>query len=389
MIRTTSVMVYLLSLSFAAAAQPWRMHTIDDSSRGADGVRLGDMNNDGLPDIITGWEEGGVVRVYFHPGYARAGERWPQVTVGAAPSVEDATWFDFDSDGHPDVVSCCEGSERTMYVHIAPNENAKLLDPEAWTTRPLPASVGLMQWMFCVPMQMDGRNGVDLVAGGKGDGAQVGWFESPEDPRDLSAWRWHPLAPVGWLMSLVPLDIEGDGDMDILFTDRYGPQRGYRVLVNPGEGAEWTDVALGAEGEHVMFMAAGRDGVIYIAAKPRNILRFNRADGRRFDDIALPSGTGTSKAVAVGDVDRDGKMDVVFTCEGARNVRGVMYLSDVNGARVPHDISGKVGTKYDLVELLDLDDDGDLDVLTCEEREGLGVIWYENPADDASHGEAP
>jgi hypothetical protein len=36
------------------------------------------------------------------------------------------------------------------------------------------------------------------------------------------------------------------------------------------------------------------------------------------------------------------------------------------------------------MELLDLDGDGDLDVLTCEENygpdsQGLGVIWYENP----------
>ena len=26
-----------------------------------------------------------------------------------------------------------------------------------------------------------------------------------------------------------------------------------------------------------------------------------------------------------------------------------------------------------------MDADGDLDLLTCEERENLGVFWYENP----------
>ncbi len=45
----------------------------------------------------------------------------------------------------------------------------------------------------------------------------------------------------------------------------------------------------------------------------------------------------------------------------------------------PHPISGPQGIKFDLVKLLDLDGDGDLDVLTCEERDNLGVIWYENP----------
>ena len=29
--------------------------------------------------------------------------------------------------------------------------------------------------------------------------------------------------------------------------------------------------------------------------------------------------------------------------------------------------------------MIDLDGDGDLDLLTCEEVHDLGVFWYENP----------
>ena len=49
-----------LAILFASllAAEPWPRHVIDDSSVGADGVRLADVNGDGLPDITTGWEEG-------------------------------------------------------------------------------------------------------------------------------------------------------------------------------------------------------------------------------------------------------------------------------------------------------------------------------------------
>lgn len=71
----------LLAVS-SARAEPWPRHTIDESSRGADGVRLADVNGDGLLDIATGWEEGGVIRAYLHPGSKLVKQKWPAVTVG-------------------------------------------------------------------------------------------------------------------------------------------------------------------------------------------------------------------------------------------------------------------------------------------------------------------
>ena len=76
----------LLALVIPSMAAPWKRHIIDNTSRGADGVRLADVNGDSRPDIVTGWEEGGVVRVYFHPGNAKAKEPWPHVEVGRVKS---------------------------------------------------------------------------------------------------------------------------------------------------------------------------------------------------------------------------------------------------------------------------------------------------------------
>ena len=55
----------------------WERHTIDDSSKGADGVRLLDINNDGLTDITTGWEQGKITRVYINPGPTLVPSPWP------------------------------------------------------------------------------------------------------------------------------------------------------------------------------------------------------------------------------------------------------------------------------------------------------------------------
>jgi len=101
----------------------------------------------------------------------------------------------------------------------------------------------------------------------------------------------------------------------------------------------------------------------------------------------MPAGTGGAKGVGIGDIDLDGRADLVFTCEGANGpLSGVRWmrasgpLEDARTEWTDHEIGGAPGTKFDRIELLDLDADGDLDVLTCEEWDGLGVIWYENPA---------
>jgi len=96
---------------------PWQRHVIDDSSTGADGVKLADLNGDSRPEIVTGWEEGGEVRVYLNPPIREVKRPWPRVTVGKVNDPEDAIFVDIDRDGRPDVVSCTEGRTRTVYWH--------------------------------------------------------------------------------------------------------------------------------------------------------------------------------------------------------------------------------------------------------------------------------
>jgi hypothetical protein len=72
-------------------------------------------------------------------------------------------------------------------------------------------------------------------------------------------------------------------------------------------------------------------------------------------------------------------MDLFYSCEAAPRPKiGLFWLNYPDLAF--HDISGPIGLKYDHMQLLDLDADGDLDVMCCEERDQLGVFWYENPA---------
>jgi len=383
----------------------WLLHVIDDSSSGADGVRLKDVDNDGFMDITTGWEERGITRAYLNPGFRRSKKKWPAVTVGQTPSVEDAVFVDLDNDGAVDVVSSCEGNVKKVFVSWAPNEPNDYLDKGSWQTEVIPESNGLTKWMFCAPMQVDDSNGIDLVVGSKTEDAQVGWFQAPSNSRSLADFQYHKMSDAGWIMSVILSDMDGDRDLDIVVSDRKNDAhhlRGCRWLENPGPGAEqyqeWTNHFIGGREEEVMFMKLvdlDEDGLldVLVAAKPKSILYIRRLDRTglswRQYQIELPEDTGTAKAVAVGDINGDGRKDIVFSCENAQGKHGVGWLSyknDVTDTKwMPHDISSdELGIKYDRIELLDLDNDGDFDVLTCEENEGpdssgLGVIWYENP----------
>ena len=84
------------------------------------------------------------------------------------------------------------------------------------------------------------------------------------------------------------------------------------------------------------------------------------------------------------DVNHDGQNDLVFSCESAKApLSGTRWLSYKDTPFHPvwqsHEIAGKVGIKYDRIVPSDVDGDGDLDILCCEERDQLGVFWYENP----------
>jgi hypothetical protein len=391
------VMWIFLAASAAVPQElPWQRHTIDNSSRGADGVRLADANGDGLLDIATAWEEGGLIRVYLNPGPSRTQNTWPAVTVGRVASPEDAVLADLDGDGAVDVVSSCEGRTRSVYVHWAPRDRSAYLEAAAWRTEPLPESQARCMWMFTLPSK--GRNSPwELFCGGKGAGAAIGRFIPRAEARNLAGWQWHPLRDAGWIMTLAAADFDADGDADLFASDRKGPRRGCLWLENPGANEpdqRWPEHPIGGSQDEVMFADVidldgdGRQEVL-AATAGSGCLLFRRAapDTWETTRITTPERTGTGKSVRAGDIDRDGRLDLVLSCENAGGGKsGVVWLSArqsyFDGAWQRHEISGKEGTKFDLVQLVDLDADGDLDVLTCEERENLGVIWYENPASE-------
>lgn len=401
--------------------KPWPMHQLDPRPpSGSDGVKLADVNSDGLPDLVTGFEEGGVSRIYIHPGKEAVRGHWNFVSL-PSPDVEDAVLVDLDDNGRMDLVTASEGKENKIVFHWAPQSSGDYLDSSKWESEVVPCVDGRAAWMFVVPLDMDGRNGIDLVIGSKRkageegkDRAWVGWLRSPEDPRDIASWEFFPLTTAGWIMSVVDADMNGDGLVDILISDRkFSSQAGVRWLENPGRHVngfyqEWKSHMIGVDDGEPMFLAhadLNTDGTKEILVPDcyggLKILeqRSHPAVPWKVYTIPYPPWSAPrGKAVTVGDVDLDEKPDIVLSFEEEGGVASMPFevyakngkYSVVWGAYTSDPlssdwrfskVSGLRGRKFDLVHLIDIDLDGDPDVLTNDENEegdGLGVVWFEN-----------
>jgi hypothetical protein len=388
------------------AGEPWPRYTIDNDARGADGVRVADLNHDGRPDFLTAWEFTGMVRIALNPGGCGAIGDWDRGIVSWVADCEDVFAVDLDGDDRLDLVTCTEGLNRRVFVHWGPKTDDELISALGWRTEEFTAAPDWF-WMYGVAAQVDGLNGPDLILGSKTDDigvpAVVCVAYAPPDPRELDQWVVRTVATVGWVTTMSVEDMDGDGLGDIVLFDRFGPTRGVRWLRHPGldqlhTGLLWEPIVVGQNFSATIGTVADVDGDglrdIVTPERPTGLHWFERLDatGRKWErhSIQTPSNVGTGKAVSVGDVNLDGRPDIVMTfAEAGDGARGVVWYYNSGNPIAPfwavYDISGPEGDKYDAAPLLDVDGDGDLDVVATDEHdnatgEGLGLVWYRNPA---------
>jgi hypothetical protein len=368
-------------------------------------------------DLVVGYEESGVVRIYRNPGTAAAKSAWPYVSFsGSLGSVEDANLTDLDGDGRHDVVVSTEGGNRIHRGPLGTRGTSRLLGRRQ-LDHDGDSGCGRSAMDVLTGLNLDGQNGPDIIAGSKNTGATVSWLKAPANPRIAADWTLHKMTDAGWIMSLEPVDMDGDGDQDFLISDRRlgGDGRGARWLENPGASSpslssEWTSHFVAATNSDAMFLdQADIDGdglidvILPIKSQRWIIARRLDASGLSWSvetksipgSSVFPDGAGTSKAVRVIDIDGDGFLDVAHSFEQAESPKEGMLWLKHPGANPLTDawqtgfpIAGPEGIKYDLMQAIDLDGDGDLDLITTEENAGagsvgFGTIWHENPSGDA------
>jgi hypothetical protein len=415
-------------------ATKWTRHTIVAGSlelNGSDGVDLADINGDGRVDVVSGHEQSNSVSVSLHPGFlSKRWSGWPTVVLpltDAAP--EDAVFADVDGDGHKDVIVGAEGGQRVV-VLFAPANPSDLLTPSKWTRMDLGQNMmRVMRVAFanvagnpCPEIVVGGKKAgnpcPEIVVGGKksspNKGATIGYYRlgKPSSPRTAGSWKYTSIRDVGWVMQMFVRDLDGDGDNDIVYTDREEMSNGddcamgLRWLENSGgDIPTWNDhqISRPPQDNHKWFDIGkwNGDNDIDIAdcrSPNENSLWLNGGDWLKWKRVPILlqlSDVGECHHITFVNVDNAGAPDVAITHSNAGNGKsGVIWLHNTGTQAAPAWERGEIsghdagdGVKFDNLIWYDIDGDGDLDAVTSEQNEpmdggpgpGLGVIWYENP----------
>ena len=157
---------------------------------------------------------------------------------------------------------------------------------------------------------------------------------------------------------VVPFDYDADGDLDLYVSSKSGD----RLLRNNLDGT-WTDVteasgiAPGTKSRLAVAADFDRDGdVDLLLARPEGGLAlYDNVRGGRFvlKEAGLPK-TGAVVAAAAGDVDGDGRLDLVWVADG----RAFVARNRGDGTFLPAEPVGSAAS----VLLFDYDNDGFLDL---------------------------
>ena len=423
----------------------WVEHRVDDEGinggvpiRGGDGLKMADLDQDGYADIVSVHEDSDHVRLAF--GSADP-DTWDLVTLASGSdvnAVEDVAVGDLNGDGWPDLVFACERGHLIYFQN--PGKTAR---SSAWRYHIPHVTQGRGSWLRTFLADLDGdgklevlaanKGGVDIVdvQGGERASGPVSAFYIQGPPLEEEAWQEVVLFEQGPANNALPVDINGDGHVDVLVADRQANRT--FILRNSGKGTRpaMTPVEIkiaapegnpaGWKGMTNAFQAAlldlNQDGRTDIAVNV--IERTPSSQSASFGWLAQPSAQSGSwvyhrigdilpdwvTGFVFADIDGDGDQDVIVGGYSGLNILAGAYSGasrdyddpavttadstgriawfqnpgDPAGIWKRHDISRRVRGMYDEFIPRDMDGDGDVDFAATRGNSGNydGVFWLE------------
>ena len=361
-------------------------------------IGLADVNGDGLLDVVTASPGDGDKMILNNGTADPFGGVEPIIFNTDLDETRSFALGDVDSDGDLDYVSgsFLAGESNRLYLSQAAdngglhpwNENlvvgtTVVADEASW--KPLGLAFG--------DVNGDGR--IDMVAGAIG-GTNVGAVNRVF-LNNATADPWEGVVPINITsdvdetFSVALGDVDGDGDLDVVVGNAGNEGDGYvnRLYVNvDGTGTNWLGSNITSDEHQTQCVALSDmdgDGDLDLVTGDyfyqMNRVYLNDGDGDPWDTVVgsdIGSTGRSTTRVLLGDVDRDGDLDVVEINLGT-GWTNRLFRNDGSGCGwAESDITSDAGYRSEPGALADVDGDGDLDLVVGTARADQPIRLYLN-----------
>jgi hypothetical protein len=360
----------------------WSEHLLDDSL-GFYYAKTADMDGDGDLDIVG---SGHFITAWWQ-NTDGSGNSWTKHTVNGSfdgPCFQDAA--DMDGDGDMDLLGPAYVSDYGP-VDLVWWENTNGVGT-SWTEHLVSAGFsGLLYYSYslrAVDIDLDG----DMDVLNSDNYSDIGWWENTDGSGTI--WAERPRMDTEFYLSgnYLAADIDNDGDLDYLGTARVDSEDSNTSIIFwkniDGAGTVWSEYLVNPPSRSIFSVYAAdidNDGdmdAIGASYQYNGISWWENTDslGTIWAGHMVEGFSEGTISVQAADIDGDGDADIVGAARDADDITWWQNTDGSGSSWTKHVVDNSFDGAYS-VHIADMDNDGDADIMGAA-RDADDIAWWKN-----------